>query len=185
MHWINNVLKSQPHALFQLKGEKISDLSHYLNWLYLSASCEVIQDILGFRITGNGFRTFSVELGFRISIVSGIQRIPWAVFWIPKPRILDYTSKFSLIPDFENPYSLTWGDILSYATRTLTSRHKKRQPEVDIFSLVLWRLTRKTRTAGVKTKHSDSLCKTDAFLQARYRTSGCYSWRLERQRSRC
>ena len=34
----------------------------------------------------------SVELGFRIPIVSEIQ-IPWAVFQIPKPRIPDSTSK--------------------------------------------------------------------------------------------
>ena len=33
--------------------------------------------------------SLSVELGFRISIVSGPFRIPWAVFRIPKPRILE------------------------------------------------------------------------------------------------
>ena len=47
----------------------------------------------GFRISGNGFRTFSLKFGFRISIVSGIPRIPWAVVRISKPRIQDSTSK--------------------------------------------------------------------------------------------
>ena len=41
--------------------------------------CKEIQDNLGFWIPA-----FSVELGFRIT---------WAVFWIPKPRISDSTSK--------------------------------------------------------------------------------------------
>ena len=37
----------------------------------------------------------------------------------------------------------------------------------------------------LKQRHSDSLCETKLFHQARHRTSGCYSWRPEGQRSRC
>ena len=132
MHWINNVLMIQPHALFQLKGEKISDLSHCLNWLYLSASCKVIQDSLGFWIPRHGFRIpatgFRVlcqwNLDSRYQSLVGFQ-IPGAVFWIPKPRILDYTSKFSLILDFKNPHSLTWAIPYLTQRERWRPRHKK------------------------------------------------------------
>ena len=40
----------------------------------------------GFRIPGTGFQSLSVERGFWIPTFSGF-RIPWAVFWIPEPRI--------------------------------------------------------------------------------------------------
>ena len=43
----------------------------------------------------------SVKLGFWIPVVSGIQ-IPWAVFHIPKPRILDSTRRISRIPDYKS-----------------------------------------------------------------------------------
>ena len=62
--------------------------------------CKGIQDSLGFWIQRLGFRIQST--GFRIlcqwNLDSGFQssvgfRIPWAVFPIPKSRILDSTSK--------------------------------------------------------------------------------------------
>ena len=74
------------------------------------APCKGIQDSLGFwirrsgfRIPGNGFRTFSFKFGFRISIVSGIPRLPWAVVRIPKPRIQDSTSKNFLDSGIRTP----------------------------------------------------------------------------------
>ena len=45
--------------------------------------------------------SLSVELGIWITIVSEIQ-IPWSVFQIPKPRILDSTRNISHILDFKN-----------------------------------------------------------------------------------
>ena len=39
-----------------------------------------------------------MKFGFWIPVVSGIQ-IPWAVFQIPNPRILDSTGRISRIPD--------------------------------------------------------------------------------------
>ena len=53
---------------------------------FLLSQCKEVQDSLGFRITGTGFQYW--ELVFWI---------PWAVFRIPKPRILDFQAKFSLI----------------------------------------------------------------------------------------
>ena len=44
--------------------------------------------------------SLSVELGFWITIVSGIQ-IPWSIFQIPKPRIRDSTRNISHILDFK------------------------------------------------------------------------------------
>ena len=56
---------------------------------------------------------------------------------------------------------------------------QKWQPEVDIFPLsVLWLGTFVQRE--FKQRHSDSLCETEAFHQARH----CYSWRPGHQRSR-
>ena len=81
-------------------------------FLFITHSPHGNQDILGFwiprrgcRIAGTGFQSLSVELGFWIPIVSGI---PWAVIWIPKPRIPDSTSKH--VPDLEYgfPYILPW-----------------------------------------------------------------------------
>ena len=37
----------------------------------------------------------------------------------------------------------------------------------------------------LKQRHSYSLSETEAFYQARYQTSSCFSWRPRRQRSRC
>ena len=58
----------------------------WFDWHF--ASCKGIQDSLGFCIPCRGFRIpatgFQSLVGFRI---------PWAVFWIPKPRIPDSTSK--------------------------------------------------------------------------------------------
>ena len=45
-----------------------------------------------------GFQSLSMKIWFRIQKFVGF-RIPWAVFWIPKPRIPDSTSKFSQILD--------------------------------------------------------------------------------------
>ena len=125
--------------------------------------------------------SLSVELGFQIPIVSGI---PDSLSCFLDSKAQDSGLHKQIFPDFGFPWL---HGAISYLTQRERWRpkHKKRQPEVDIFSLVLWRLTRQTRRAGVKTKHSDSLCKTDAFRQARYRTSGYYSWHLERQLSRC
>ena len=39
------------------------------------------------------FQFLTLELGFRIPIVSGMMWIPWMGFRIPKPRIPDSTSK--------------------------------------------------------------------------------------------
>ena len=51
----------------------------------------------------------------------------------------------------------------------------KWRPEVHIFSLpVLW--LNKFVQPELKQGHSDSLCETKVFHQARHRTSGCYSW---------
>ena len=52
-----------------------------------------------FRILRTEFHILfvSVELGFRIPIVSGFQ-IPWAVFQIPKLRISGSSGKISRIP---------------------------------------------------------------------------------------
>ena len=71
----------------------------------------------GFRIPGTGFWYLSVELGFWIPVVSGIQ-IPWAVFQIPKPGIPDSMSKIfpdsrfhkCKFPGFQNLDSLTLGE---------------------------------------------------------------------------
>ena len=48
--------------------------------------------------------SLSVELRFRIPIVSGI-RTPKAVFQIPKPRIPDSTGEVSRSPDSGFPYT--------------------------------------------------------------------------------
>ena len=70
--------------------------------------CKEIQDRLRFwilrrgsvQISGTGFQSLSVELGFRISIVSGI-----------RPRISDSTSKIFLVSGipYEMGRKLTWG----------------------------------------------------------------------------
>ena len=61
--------------------------------------------------------------------------------------------------------------------RKLTSCTSKWQPEVDIFSLsVLW--LDKFIQQELKQKHSDSLCETKVFHQARHQTSSCHSWSL-------
>ena len=49
----------------------------------------------GFRVLDSGLIQWNLDSGFH-SLVGF--RIPWAVFWIPKPRILDSTSK--IFPDF-------------------------------------------------------------------------------------
>ena len=85
----------------------------------------------GFHAVDSGFylldsRSFSVELGFRIRIVSGF-RIPTPVFRIPKPRIPDSTSKnfqdsgfqMQKFPWFWNPDSFTWSE----KTRTMYYRY--------------------------------------------------------------
>ena len=60
------------------------------------ASCNGIQDRLGFWIPCRGFRIpvtgFQSLVGFRIL---------WAVFWIPKPRKPDSTAKIVRIPESE------------------------------------------------------------------------------------
>ena len=76
------------------------------------------QSLEGFRIPGTGFQYLSVEVGFGISIVSGI-RIPQAVFRIPKPRILDSISKIFPDSGFQNPDFLTWGETLLVSVLTL------------------------------------------------------------------
>ena len=50
---------------------------------------------------------------------------------------------------------------------------KKWQPEVDIFSFSVLRLDKFVQRES-KQRHSDSLCETKVFHQARHRTSGCY-----------
>ena len=58
---------------------------------------------------------------------------------------------------------------------------QKWQLEVGIFSFsVLW--IDKSVRVELKQRHSDALCETESFHQARHRTSGCYSWRRGVQR---
>ena len=67
----------------------------------LIAPCQGNQDSLGFwnprrgfRISGTGFQSLSVELGFWIpSAIQCDSGFLSAVFWIQKPRIADSTSK--------------------------------------------------------------------------------------------
>ena len=78
------------------------------------------QSLVGFRIPGYGFQSFSVEPGFWIPIFSGVPHSLCCIR-IPKPRIWDSTSK--LFPDseshkqkftgFRNPDSLSWGNKAS------------------------------------------------------------------------
>ena len=64
----------------------------WFDWHF--ASCNGIQDSLGFCIPCRGFRIpatgFQSLVGFRIFL---------AVFWIPKPRIPDSTAKISRLPE--------------------------------------------------------------------------------------
>ena len=68
-----------------IENRRFSDRA-WFDWHF--ASCKGIQDSLGFWIPCRGFRIpvtgFQSLVGFRIL---------WAVFWIPKPRIPDSTSK--------------------------------------------------------------------------------------------
>ena len=81
------------------RRDKISIFAH-ANF----APCKRIQDSRRFWTPHHGFQIPGIE--FRIlcqwSLNSGFQslvgfQIPWAVFWIPKPKILDFTSK--TLPD--------------------------------------------------------------------------------------
>ena len=76
------------HRFRQHKGPDLICLDLTTIYCYLLSQCKEVQDSLGFRIIGTGFQY--QELGFWI---------PWAVFRIPKPRILDFQAKFSQIPD--------------------------------------------------------------------------------------
>jgi len=60
---------------------------------------------------GTAFQSLIVEIGFWILFVRGFW-IPWAELWIPKPRILDSTSKIFVDSRFQNSDSLQWGDLL-------------------------------------------------------------------------
>ena len=74
------------HRFGQHKGPDLICFDLTTIYSYLLFQCKEVQDSLGFRITGTGFQYR--ELVFWI---------PWAVFRIPKPRILDFQAKFSLI----------------------------------------------------------------------------------------
>ena len=85
--------------IISIRRDKISNFAR-ANF----APCKGIQGSLGFWLPQHGFRIPGIE--FRIlcqwSLNSGFQslvgfQIPWAVFWIPKPKILDFTSK--TLPD--------------------------------------------------------------------------------------
>ena len=63
---------------------------------------------------GGAFQSLSVELGFEIAIVGGIPDSLSCQFRIPKPRIWDSRSKFSLkqnVLKFRNPDSVISGDL--------------------------------------------------------------------------
>ena len=67
----------------------------------------------GFRIPGTDFQSLSVELGYWILIVSGIQDSLSCIFKILRPRIPDSTSKMFLDSGFNmQKDSLTWGEFL-------------------------------------------------------------------------
>ena len=92
--------------IISIRRDKISNFAR-ANF----APCKGIQGSLGFWLPYHGFRIPGIE--FRIlcqwSLNSGFQslvgfQIPWAVFWIPKPRILDFTSK--TLPDLRIRISL-------------------------------------------------------------------------------
>ena len=61
---------------------------------------------------------------------------------------------------------------------------QKWQQEVDIFSLSVSCLDKFVQREW-KQRHSDSLCETWVFHQARHGTSSCYSWRPGLQHSHC
>ena len=79
----------------------------WFDWHF--ASCNGIQDSLGFCIPCRGFQIpatgFQSLVGFRIFS---------AVFWIPKPRIPDSTAKIALFPEYGFLY-MDW-DIIVDAT---------------------------------------------------------------------
>ena len=92
--------------IISIRRDKISNFAR-ANF----APCKGIQGSLGFWLPHHGFRIPGIE--FRIlcqsSLNSGFQslvgfQIPCAVFWIPKPRILDFTSK--TLPDLRIRISL-------------------------------------------------------------------------------
>ena len=70
----------------------------------------------GFHVVDSGFhlldsRSFSVELGFRIRIVSGI---PDSYTCIPDSKAQDSGFQMQKFPGFWNPDSFTWGEIFQW-----------------------------------------------------------------------
>ena len=75
-------------------------LNYFLFHIFVFRQCKVIQDSLGFQIPRCRFRIpsqWSLDSGFGI---------PWAEFWIPKPRIPNTKWKVSGIPEFVLPFKM-------------------------------------------------------------------------------
>ena len=79
-----------------------------------------------FRIPGTGFQCFSVELGFRISIVSRIQD---SLSCIPDSKAHDSGYHRQKCPRFQNPDSLTLGDTISFPSFDAGSTKNKSKYE--------------------------------------------------------
>ena len=114
------VKKLSPHSVFstQLNGNNFQEEKWSFTWFSYSIQGAAYRPYSVFRIPGIRFQSLLVELGFWISIVSGILDSLRYIFRIPKPRIPVSRSKISRIPDStaksprpRNPDSLPRGEM--------------------------------------------------------------------------
>ena len=89
----------------------------------------------GFHAVDSGFQV--LQSGFQSETVF---RIPWAVFWNPKPRDSGLNSKISWIPEsvhkrkfpqVRNPDSPTWGEYFPWAAGRVISAMRSTSGEPD------------------------------------------------------
>ena len=118
------------HALFQLKGEKMSDSSHCLNWLYVFGLKTVLD---------SGFH--SMDFGFQVLDSGFLGRGTWIPdpnrYWDSLSWFVDSKAQFSRLHKQIFPDSGFWNpDILTWCLKLWRPGHQKRQPEVDFFSLL-------------------------------------------------
>ena len=124
---MNNVLMIQIHALFQLKGEKMSDSSHCLNWLYMFGLKTVLD---------SGFH--SMDFGFQVLDSGFLGRGTWIPdpnrYWDSLSWFVDSKAQFSGLHKQIFPDSGFWNpDILTWCLKLWRPGHQKCQPEVDFF----------------------------------------------------